>query len=328
MADEYKAIWPIPTGHPSFEGDIPKLRRFLSGLYSLDKALAGPRDTPGIPLRGGIEVFGRWETGKSTLGYYIAGRVPNTKKIVLVDLEGGAREEYLRTAVAQSGYSGLVYRVPFEASGKIRTHEDMLKEGADALLEEGTNALILDSAAMTQPVPEREGDIEEAFMGRRAQVLAKFMRRSMAWINSSKEDKILVVINHMLMNMQGFKISPGGDTMKFGIHARLWIHRTESLQDGVFEAEIEVDKLRFGGKDKERKARVVFLPGIGVSPELTAMFDCMALGEARRQQGTGMVQIKEGEEWKSIARTSAMIKKAMEGQKDDFAPFFERLASL
>ena len=89
-----------------------------------------------------------------------------------------------------------------------------------------------------------------------------------------------------------------------------------------------MDKLRFGGKDKERKARVVFLPGIGVSPELTAMFDCMALGEARRQQGTGMVQIKEGEEWKSIARTSVMIRRAFDGQKDDFAPFFERLASL
>jgi len=36
-------------------------------LHSLDQALAGADGTPGLPIRTGLEVYGRWETGKSTL---------------------------------------------------------------------------------------------------------------------------------------------------------------------------------------------------------------------------------------------------------------------
>ena len=336
MTNEYDSIWPINVGHVSVDGQVPTLRRVLSGLYSLDQCLASETGGSGIPLRGGIEIYGKWETGKSTLAYFLAGRIsqswgPESRRIALVDLEGGAREEYLRSSISQSGFEGTVYRVPFNAKGQPRNHEDMLQEGADLLLEDDVRCVILDSAAMTQPISEREGEMEEAFMGRRAQVLAKFSRRCLAWINSEEEDKLFIVVNHMLQDMGGYgKISPGGDTLKFGINARLWIKRADAstpLPSGAFEAEIAVEKLRFGGKNKDRKGRVVILPEVGVSPELTAAFDCMELKLARRQAGTGMVQYLGADgNWVDVDLLKNLIVELLNGKgKEAFQPFYDIL---
>lgn len=326
MATYDKDVWPITPGEVHITGEVPSTKRFLSGLYSLDTSLADATGRTGVPIRGSLEIYGRWETGKSTLGYYLAGRVSDVGKIVLIDLEGGAREDYLKSAVAQAGFVGELHRVEFGKSDAPRSHEDMLKEGADALLDDEVRCLMLDSAAMTQPLPEREGDIEEAFMGRRAQVLAKFIRRCNSWINSAKEDKLLIVINHMLQSMDGFgKMSPGGDTLKFGIHTRLWISRDDTLPYGAFTSEIEVDKLRFGGKNKERKGRVAIIPTVGVSPELTAAFDTFTLKKGRRQAGTGMVQYLKDGAWVDVALLKDLIKELLDGKRDSFAPFFEIL---
>lgn len=320
-------VWPITKGNVNIDGDVPKLHRFTSGLHSLDWSLSGEDGLRGIPLRGGIEIYGHWETGKSSLAYFLSGRVRPTGRIILVDLEGAARLDYLRSSVAQSGFNGTVYRIPFESGGVPRPHEDMLQEGADYLLEDDVGCVILDTAAMIQPLPERKGEMEEAFMGRRAQVLAKFMRRCISWINFVKEDKLVIVVNHMLQDMSGFgKTSPGGDTIKFGIFARLWISRAQTkLPFGAFEAEIVVDKLRFGGKQTDRKARVVIVPGVGVSTGLTAAFDCMTLKEARRQAGTGMVQFKKGDEWVDVLLMNDLVKEVMDGKDESFAPFYEIL---
>lgn len=322
----YNDVWPIPTGRVSVTGDVPSITRATTGLWSFDQSLANEKGSFGIPLRGSIELYGRWETGKSTLGYYLAGRVQGADRIVLIDLEGGAREDYLKSAVAQAGFVGNIHRVEFETNGEPRNHEEMLKEGADALLQDDVRCIILDSAAMTQPLPERKGDIEEAFMGRRAQVLAKFARRCLSWINSAKDDKLLIIINHMLQDMGGFgKSSPGGDTLKYGINARLWIHREHNLPYGAFVSEIEVEKLRFGGKNKDRKGLVAIIPGLGVSPELTAAFDCFALKKGRRLQGTGMVSYEKDGAWVDIATMSDIIKDLMDGKRDQLTPFFEIL---
>ena len=325
----YDQIWPIPRGVVTVTGDVPTTARVLTGLWSVDRACAGADGTPGLPVRGGVEVYGRWETGKSSLAYYLAGRVSPTGdgRIVLVDLEGGAREDYLKIAVATSGFNGEVYRVKHEQQGSPRTHEAILEEGADSLLNDGTWCLILDSAAMTTPTPEAEGDFDEAFMGKRAQVLAKFARRWVSHLNYVKDDKLVIIVNHMLQDMGGYgKISPGGDTLKFGIHSRLWIRRKgDPFGKGAFEAEVTVEKLRFGGKYKERKGRAVIVPGIGVSPELSATFDCMALGHARRQKGSGMVQVKRGDDWTNIAKLNTLTDRVRDGKVEDFEVFYEIL---
>ena len=330
MTSPYEKLWPISRGSVSVRGNVPVTKRVLTGLWSLDRACSGPDGTPGVPIRGGVEIYGRWETGKSTLAYYLAGRVhPGGGRIVLVDLEGGARKDYLQTAIAASGFVGTIYRVEHESKGSARSHEDMLEEGADSLLDDDTWCLILDSAAMTQPLPEREGGLDEAYMGKRAQVLAKFSRRWGPWINIAKHDKLVIIVNHMLQDMGGYgKISPGGDTLKFGIHTRLWIRRKgDTFGKGAFEAEIKVEKLRFGGKSKNRKGRVVIIPGLGVSVDLTAAFDCMGLGMARRQAGTGMVEFRKDKDgdWQKTAKLATLVNRVREEKLSDFDPFYEIL---
>ena len=306
------------------EGTFPKISRVPTGLYGLNAALADTHSA-GLPDRGGVEIYGRWETGKSTLAYYLSGWVRAKGRIVLIDLEGAARKDYLEACLKHSGFSGVLKVVSYERDGKMRTHEDMLQEGADSLYDPDVGCLILDSAAMTRPVMEAEGDLDEAFMGRRAQVLAKWSRRWNNIVNYMPDNKLVIVVNHMLQDMQGYgKISPGGDTLKFGIFARLWIRRRETFDDGAFVSEVAVEKLRFGGRAKNRKTEVVFLPGIGVSPELSNLWTAMDLGMARRRKG-GMVQYLDGEEWTNIARRSIIFRDVANGDTKKLKPLLEKL---
>ena len=301
--------------------------RISTGLWSLDHALAGPKGELGLPVRGGIEIYGSWETGKSTIGYYLAGRAaPNDGTIVLVDLEGGARREYLESAVGQSGFDGTIQYIEHTADGKGRTHADMLQEAADLLLEDNIWAVMVDSAAMVQSIVEREGDLGDANMGRRAQLLAQFTRRWVPNVNTASLEKnaLVIEINHMLQSMGGFgKLSPGGDTPKFGINARLWIRRADkgTFKDGSFEAEVYIEKLRQGGKSKDRKAIVFIIPGIGVSVHLTNLFDCFKLGLAERRRGVVYYAPAAGGDMVKLARLTTLIERVRRGNHKDLIRF-------
>ena len=90
-------------------------------------------------------------------------------------------------------------------------------------------------------------------------------------------------------------------------------------------SDIEIEKLRFGGKNQDRKGRVAIIPTVGVSPELTAAFDAFATKKARRQAGTGMVQFQKDGEWQNAGLLKDLIKELLDGKRDSFAPFFEIL---
>lgn len=303
-------------------GNLPTTHRVLTGLWDFDQMLAGHNGTIGMPVLGGLELYGKWETGKSTLAYYLAGCVKPVGKIVLVDLEGGARTDYLIKAVGQSGFEGEIIYVEHEdASKEMRSHESMLEEGANHLHDEEVGCLIVDSMAATRPVAEMKGDLEASYMGRRAQALAKFSRRWGPIVQYMKKDQLVILVNHMLQSFDGFgKISPGGDTPKFWINARLWISRTETFDNGDFTSKVEVEKLRFGGKtprkkgkDSVRSCEVVFLQGLGISPALSNLWAAMKLGLARRQKGTGMVQYQLGDDWEKIAKLPTIFNRTRKG---------------
>ena len=178
--------------------------------------------------------------------------------------------------------------------------------------------------------------MDEAFMGRRAQTLAKFTRRYVSWLNSVEEDKLVIVVNHQLFDLQGYgKISPGGDSLKFGIGARLWITRSETIEnaEGAFEAELQVDKLRFGGRPapkekKEQVSRVVIIPGIGVSPELTALFDAMAVRDktyAKRAAGIVSYRLNESDDWEKVGKLVDVVARVKSGDRSGFEPFYDIL---
>ena len=312
-------------------GRIPDAVRISTGLWSLDRALAGPKGELGLPTRGGIEIYGSWETGKSTIGYYLAGRAaPTDGTIVLVDLEGGARREYLESAVGQSGFDGTIRYIEHTDGKKGRTHADMLQEAADLLLEDDVWAVMVDSAAIVQSIVEREGDLGDANMGRRAQLLAQFTRRWVPNVNTASLEKnaLVIEINHMLQSMGGFgKLSPGGDTPKFGINARLWIRRADkgTFKDGSFEAEVYIEKLRQGGKSKSRQATVFIVPGIGVSVHLTALFDCFGLGLAERRRGVVWYNPSGGDDMVKLARLTTLIERVRKGNTKDLIRFVKML---
>lgn len=313
-------------------GKVPKITRIKTKIADLDEAFCGYNGEQGIPLRGGIEIYGRWETGKSTVANYISGLVRPQGTIVLVDLEGGARFEYLQRSVGQSGFEGTIIYVEHIKKGKPRTHEEMLTEATNLLFEEDVGCLILDSAAISRSVKEMEGDIGESNMGRRAQLLAQWARKWVGIVNYMRDDKLVITVNHMLQSFDGFgKYSPGGDTLKFGNFAKVWIRRVETFPNGDFISAIEIDKFRFGGRRPSktgRKAELVILQGLGVSPELSNLWGVMRRGHAKRTQGSGMVSFRttaSGDDWTKVAKRTTLFDRAREGNFKDLDFVEERL---
>ncbi len=319
-------------------GRVPILRRFPSGLWGFDRAL-GEGNSYGVPTRGGIEIYGDAETGKSTVAYYLAGKVgPIHGRIGLVDFEVAARKAYLISAVGQSGFDGEIVYIEHTTKDKKgkdipRMHWPMLREGADLLLEDDCYCVILDSAAMVTPAMERDEEKESSFMGRRAQLINRFNRRWVPWIGFVEAEKLVIIVNHALDSFDAFGgvYSPGGRGLKFGVNAKILITRPkkEILSDGTFRANVHVHKLRLGGSGKVRKAPIAIIPSVGVSPDLTAVYDCFDQKLARRSQSTGMVELKDEEgKWQKVAKMLTLAGRAKKGKTADFEKFHEALRRL
>jgi RecA/RadA recombinase len=311
-------------------GRLPELHRRVTGLWSFDWALGDGKDK-GIVTRGGYEIYGDPETGKSTVAYYLAASLDPKGTVALIDLEVAARMKYIKSSMRQAGFDGKIFYVDHEnVDGTPRLHWDMMREGADMLLESGVSSVILDSAAMVTPVMERTEDDDKSFMGRRAQLISRFNRRWVPWMGFVKEEKVVFIVNHMLQSFDAFggKYSPGGKGIKFGVIAKLWIRRDETLPDGSFNAIIKVEKFRHGGRNEGRKANVVIIPGIGVSPQLTSIYDCFTQKVARRSKGSGMVEILVGRTWKKTSKMTTFVERAKAGNFETFAPFAAALDKI
>jgi recombination protein RecA len=308
------------------DSEVADVRRVRTGLYSVDMA-HGFQGQHGITLNGIHEFFGRQEVGKSTLAYYLAGCVDPEGTVVLIDLENSLDPNYVPVAMSQSGFKGVIKVVNFVERKKdevtARPHEKLATEGADLLLRPEVSAIVLDSVGLFQPIQEREGEIGEAIIGRRARAVAQFVRRCETWLLAEAlagRYKVVLVVNHVLSVVGGRgHYSPGGDTKNFAFSSRNWMYRVDSqFPDGCFQAEIKLEKLRRGGTHKDRKGIVFIIPGIGVARGMTAMLDCVRLGIAKR--GT---TVKIGD--KSVGRISTLIKHEMDGNYNKFKPFFEEL---
>lgn len=313
-------------------GRVPILNRVESGLWGFDRIL-GDEGYVGFPTRGGIEVFGDPETGKSTLAYYLGGKVHGSGQIGLVDFEVAARQKYLISAVGQSGFEGEIIYIDHEADGQPRLHWPMMREGADLLLEKDCYAVILDSAALVTPAMEREEEEEKSFMGRRAQLINRFNRRWVPWIGFVQEEKLVIIVNHSLDSFDAFGgvYSPGGKGKDYGVNAKLLITRAKvnTLSDGTFMSTVHVHKLRTGGRNIGRKAPIAIIPNIGISPEMTAVWDTFKQKVGRSLAGTGMVQVKdENGKWLDTHKMLTLSKRAKDGKKAPFAPFYEALGRL
>ena len=306
-------------------GHRTNISRVPLGLFSLDTAVGGKNGKLGVPLRTMIEIAGKNHVGKSTTAYYIAGVLAsldtNDGKIEICDLEG-LDVDYLRQAIGVSGFKGKVHLIDSVEKGRSRPHPTMLQESVDNLYkDEHTKVAILDSVGAFVSDAESNGDIGEAFMGRRAFNLAQYARRSVNYLNNKATPANIIFINHTHSVLSGHgNITAGGDTLKYLAAIRLSLWQQEVVKSGEdilgYRVGGQVEKLRYGGKGK--KFSLVIIPEYGVSRELSALYDASDLGLIDR---SAVVKV----DGKSVGYISKLFEAATNGNKTKFEPIFEKL---
>lgn len=304
-------------------GNYPILERKSSGLYSLDWAL-GSRGNFGCPMRSIFEVYGYPNSGKSTLCYYLAGALSPRPEITICDLEN-LDVEYLKSSVGTSGFKGEIKLIDAtDEKGKFRSHEEMLTD-MTINLNKTSGSAILDSVGAIQPIAEASGDFGEAFMGKRAKLVAQVARSLSNIVRNGEQAKNAYIINHVHQVIGGRgHTTAGGVVLTFMAAVRIMIWGKEQFTVSEdddrpigFLVEGKTEKLRFGGKGRTFSYYIV--PGLGVHPGVSAMFDCFNYGLAERgttvkMEGKSMGYIKK--EFLTYAETGKTLK---------FNPFVEAL---
>lgn len=306
-------------------GNYSSMVRQRSGLFSLDLALSSKGEL-GVPMRTALEIYGHPETGKSTLCYYLAGALTQKGNVTICDLENADRN-YIQRAMESTGMDGKVRLVDtVDEKGRPVPHEDMLGVMALDLYKEDTGAVILDSIGMVQPIAEAEGDFGEAFMGKRAKLVAQVSRSFVNSLRNKQRPSVALIINHVhsIMGGRGHSTA-GGDTLKFAVAVRIMMWPTETItaseEDTTaigFRVSGKTEKMRYGGKGRSFSYYIV--PGYGVHVGATAMFDCFELGLAERSTTVKM-------DGKSLGYLKKdLLSYAATGKQRKFDPFLEKLA--
>ncbi len=305
-------------------GNYNSISRARSGLFSFDVAL-GSRGEFGVPLRTIIELYGYTNTGKSTLAYFLAGKLTGKGDVDICDLEN-ADTAYIKTAMENADLDGDVHIMDsVDDKGKPIPHEEMLGNLAVSFSENTSGACILDSVGGITPIAEMEGDFGEAFMGKRAKLVAQVSRAMASSVRNKERPSVGIVINHVHSVMGGRgHTTAGGETLKYLAAARVMIWPSETItlsEDDPkpigFYVRGKTEKFRYGGRGKEFGYYIV--PDYGVHVGASAMFDCFALGLAERSSTVKM----EGKSYGYLKKD--LLTYAYEGKQRKFDPFVERL---
>ena len=309
-------------GKVEITGSYPSVERKLSGLFSLDLALSS-RGELGIPMRSILELYGYTNVGKSTLSYYLAGKTTERGTVVDCDLENADRAYFKRT-LENSGLVGTGHLIDsIDNKKQPIPHEVMLGDMATRFVDNEVGACIIDSIGAVQPIAEKEGDFGEAFMGKRAKLVAQVSRNLVNSLRNKERPSVAFVINHVHAVIGGRgHITAGGDTLKYLAAVRIFMWPEEAFTDENdnpigFLVHGKIEKLRYGGKNREFTFYIV--PDFGVHAGASAMFDCFSLGLAER--GT---TVKIGKKGLGYINKD-FLRYAAEGKQRKFAPFVEAL---
>ena len=306
-------------------GRYPTITRTRTGLFSLDVAIANKGEL-GLPTRTVLELYGYSNAGKSTLAYYLASKVSGTGVVAVCDLEMLDRD-YLKKVFENSGFSGAVQIMDVtDEKGKPVSDEEQLQHLRNRLYDEDCGSAIIDSVGAIQSLSEAEGDFGEAFMGKRAKLVAQVSRSIGKVLKIKERPSNAFVINHVhgIMGGKGHTTA-GGETLKYISATRLmiWTDKVWKSTDDD-DAEIigfqvggQVEKLRYGGRGLGFNFYIV--PGYGVHPGASAMFDCINLGLVEAK-----TTLKLGGKSLGYIRKDFLIY-AAEGKSRKFTPFFEEL---
>ena len=300
------------------------VQRINTGLYSFDHAFINREGDVGFPIGKGVEIYGNTFVGKSTITYGLAGIVAKEtgKDIALADFEG-FDPKFLQTVLVNAGFDGNINCI------QKKEDEEALEELLVCLRDKQYGVGILDSIGAISPVSEAEGELGEANMGRRAFLMAQFTRKALK-IMRSEEQKTIFMINHAYPRIGGRGLdTPGGEVKKYLTSIRIAIKRKYlkgsyvEYPDGSYVIEGTVVKNRWGLKDKTFNLFV--LSGKGIHFGLTAMYDCIALGLAKKDRTVKIMQNKKFDT--SLGTMKEIVEKAHAGDTEFFEIFDAALIS-
>ena len=301
-------------------GSRPKIKRLVTGLYTLDRACTNDLGEIGIPIGTGYEIFGLTGTGKSTLCYSLAGIIGRELKgnIVLSDFEGYDEVFFIRVLTTQ-GFDGVIH------STYDKIDEKQLDKLVELMNEKENVVSILDSIGAVAPLAETKGDIGDRNMGGRGFIMAQFSRQ-MIKLFRSEENKVLFMTNHWYPKLGSYGYTtPGGEVKKYLATVRIKLERIivdktggkKHFPDGSYVLLGTVAKNRWGYQD--RTFNIFVLAGLGVHIGMTALWDCVALKLAKYYK----TQVFIGKE--SIGKLGHFAKAAKQGETEVFAPFHKLL---
>jgi len=296
----------------TFVGEEKKTHRLITPWHTFNWAFENRKGEIGFPVRAICEIAGKEGTGKSTFAYCLASAIANEVEngaIGFADIEEHFDMEFTRTVLENAKFAGEFHIVPGKTDGDKT--DGLIKMLKSELMPVG----ILDSVGAISPVSEIEGSAEDSNWGRRAKLVNAYMRRIIHTFQFKKTPSILLYTNHIHPRMDGFGfVTPGGIAKDFLTTAQLRLKKKEKLDDGSFLIEGKVAKNTFGFEQ-----RVFFLfnlAGWGIHPGLTAVYDCLLLGLAKKER---VVKLDD--------QSFGYVKDLIDGADDleMFAPFIKAL---
>jgi len=333
-------------------GNYPTLVRVKTGLSSLDYAMSH-KGNIGLPLRVLIELYGYTNTGKSTLSYFLAGKVAQTVKdssIHIADIEMADTQGYIPMAVSVSGFKGEVHMMDVvdEKTEKPLFHENILTSLArDLLFREDVPAVIWDSIGATQAMSTMTAltnpkeVLGEAKMGKKAFLVSAVADALRTGLISKQTPSTAIGINHVYPSFGGRGHStPGGERKSFlaGVRLMLWTDEVFREDDDDKASTIlgflvkgQVEKLRFGGRGRTFGFYIV--PGYGVHEGVSAMFDAFEITYRMRKNPIPYLKAERKTVVKLNGKGLGFLKKdllkyALEGKRRKFYPFQEVMARV
>jgi RecA/RadA recombinase len=331
-------------------GHYPVLQRVKTNLTSLDIATSH-KGNLGIPLRVLIEAYGYTNTGKSTLAYFLAGKVAQQvedSSIHIADLEMGDSKDYIPMATGVSGFKGKVHMMDVvdQKTEKLLFHEQILTQLArDLLFREDVPAVIWDSIGATQAMAHMSAllnpkeTLGEAKMGKHAFLVSAVADALRTGLISKKTPSTAIAINHVHQVIGGRgHITPGGERKGFlaGLRLMLWtdeVFRVDEEDKGSpilgFLVRGQVEKLRFGGRGRTFSFYIV--PGYGVHEGVSAMFDAFEMTYRMKKSPLDYLKAERGARIKLNGKSLGYLKKdllsyALEGKRRKFYGFQEAMS--
>jgi RecA/RadA recombinase len=294
-------------------GKLPSIERVQTGFWSLDRALQNGRGERGFPLRTIVELYGYEGVGKSTFCWDIASRL-NPNGTVCVGALETLDPEYMQDIMRNAGFDGTI------EIAKGDTDEEFVTHLATVIAREDVHVGILDSVGAISPIAEISGEMGEANMGRRAHITAQFSRRIQNVLRNKETPTVVFVIAHLSQIIGGRgSETTGGTAKKFLASLRIRLRRVEGFDDGSYLIEGKLEKNRWGIEDKT--FQMCYLSGKGFHTGLSAVFDCVTMGLAKRER-----VIKMGDD--SYGFISKLFAQASDGQDAVFEPFKDALKAF